>query len=174
MVNKVRYINEEHTEILVLPENWVLSLPLPLHRQEIIDAWVAEGNKIRAFNKYKNWTIEQALAHKEEEIDDYADRLIRKAYKNPIEGKTVNARRYERQVNRRKSNNIDKIVNGDTFTVEERNQARLDEKLSKYEIRIERKQDLAEENLNLLTTVKDIMKFDVKAQEWVDWVPPAQ
>lgn len=117
-------------------------------------------------------TDTEAYAIKELGIDTYGDKLIENAYSNPVEGIIENPIFYRKKVSRRKSNKSDKISAEVSLKEVEKNEAKTDEKLSGYEVKISDDQDKAITNLYKLSGVDNIMSFDVAAENWTIWVPP--
>lgn len=172
MVDSIKYTNPDHTQVLIMPENILLSEPYPPHRQAMIDEWEALGNEIQAFLYYEDWSEERCFTHKEHEIDVYGEELINQAYANPVVDVIVDPTWHKKKVGRRKSNKVDKIVGEIALGQSEKDEAKVDEKLSGFELKIMDDQDKAASNLHKLSGILDIMAFDVVAENWSTWVPP--
>ena len=168
----IRYTQADNSQVFIEPQGYSVPQPCQTWHQEIIDEWIAEGNTIEAYNQYYEWTEQQAYETKEAEIDTYSDNLIANAYANPIQGITVNPDYYKKKINRRKSNKSDKIASEIELTDDEKNEAKTDEKLSEYEVKITADQDKAITNLHKLGGVENIMSFNVEAESWNVWTPP--
>ena len=172
MVDLVRYINAEHSSIAVEPENWSMRYPSDTWHTAIIDEWIAEGNTIQDYDPYYAMTVEQAYQSKEIEINAYALLLIYNAYSEPVQGITANSEKYKTKVQRRRTDRADKLAGEIVLTQEEKDEAKTDQKLSEYEVKITDDQEKAEINLHKLNTVAEIMSFDVEAESWNVWTPP--
>lgn len=121
---------------------------------------------------YSNFTEEEAYLLKENEIIIYGDNLILNAYANPQVDLNVNPNHYLKKVNRIKSNKMDKLAGDIALTQEEKDEAKLHEKLSEYEIKISDDQDKAINNLHKIIIVSDIIDFNIIEQSWNTWTPP--
>lgn len=117
-------------------------------------------------------TDAEAYAEKEAEIDAYGDALIDAAYASPAQGVVTNSGYHKKVVNRRKSNRADKMAGDTTLSEAEKEESKMDEKLSEYETKITKDQDKAFANLYKLSGVDSIMSFDVAQQNWSTWTPP--
>ena len=173
IINDAKYLEQQQINVMLNTgvDDYAMLEHEGLYAQELAD-WVALGNTITPYDAYYHINLQEAYSNKEQEIITYGDALINGAYANPEQGVTVNFTLYKSKVNRRKSNKADKLASEIVLTTEEKDEAKVDEKLSEYEVKISNDQDKAITNLYKLNTVTDIMTFDVQAENWNVWVAP--
>ena len=146
-----------------------------LEHETVLDTFTAVFNEDHYDITFdiNSLTDAEAYAEKEAEIYAYGNILIDMAYANPVQGVNTDPVFYKEKISRRKSNKADKLTGEIVLTQEEKDEAKTDEKLSEYEIKISNDQDKAISNLHKLTGVDNIMVFDIANENWNTWIPPA-
>ena len=116
--------------------------------------------------------IEEAQDSKAAECDSYAQGLIDAAYAEPTQGSTVNSDRNKRRTESRRKDLSDKMAGEFTLTQAEKDQSKVDQKLSEYEVKVYDDSDKAVINMLKLNTAIEIYAFDISAESWNVWTPP--
>lgn len=173
IINDARYLEKENINVMLNSgtDDYAMLENDGVYSREL-DQWQADGGVITPFDMYYGWSESDAYKSKKQEIYKYGDDLITTAYTNPIQGVDTDPVFYKEKVSRRKSNKADKFVGGITLKQNEKDEAKVDEKLSGYEVKITNDQDKAIVNLHKLTGVDNIMIFDVSAENWNVWAAP--
>jgi len=137
-----------------------------------VTEWLELGFTIEPFYPYYGISLERAYITKGNEIGVYSADLIEGAYANPVQGDVENPKVYRTQLNRRRANNADKLAGELSLGQPDKDQAKTDQKLSEYEVKISNDENKALSNMHKLDTVDEVMMFDVPAQNWNIWTPP--
>ena len=116
--------------------------------------------------------ILNAQVRKTNECDNYGLSLIDGAYANPQVGVTNSSTRGRGKANSRRNDNSDKVASEIPLSQVDKDQAKLDQKISAYEIKIWKDSDKAISNMLKLNTAIEITNFDVSAENWTVWNPP--
>lgn len=120
-------------------------------------------------------TVDEAKEIKYYEAEEYAESLISQAYANPTEGAVEDAVRNSKRVKVRERDKANRIAGGITLTQDEKDQAKIDQKLSEYEVKCWAASDKAIEEINKGTDVYAIKALDISTlTTWPVWVPPVQ
>ena len=158
---------------------------IPEPNQEIDDdTWTSylDGNLVKwvenewvdyEYDPFRLYSIEESQQSKTNEIELYADNLVKNAYNNPTQSQTdIDGKRYKNKVNLRSKDKSNKVSGEVTLTQDEKDQSKTDQKLSEYELKIDNDTDKAISNMLKLNTVDEIKSFDVSAETWNVWTPP--
>lgn len=151
----IRYTNSEHTQILIEPEGWQLGLPLPKHRQEILDEWIVLGNIIEVYSEFDTLTKADTFIVKRNQIEEQAQTLIESAYVLT-----------EKETKIKQSIRLDKLAAGVTLTQIEKDEATEAYEIAEYELLVIEDKKKAIDKLKKLSTKDDIKNFDVTKENW--------
>jgi len=132
-------------------QTWLVE---PLSQQEI-DDYIAKAQKAKA-----------------QECDNYGQTLIDEANTHPQESITTYSEANKRRTEARRRNKADKQAGNIALDELEKDQAKIDQKLSEYETKVWKDSDKAITNMMKLDTATEIYAFDVPAQNWTIWVSP--
>lgn len=138
-----------------------------------IEDWVAEGNTIAPYYEYLGWTIDRAYNTKGAGIIYHANALIENANANPTQELLGgDALLNKKQLNRRRADRADRVAGELPIDEVDKDQAKTDQKLAEYETKISKDENKALDNMYKLSTVDEVMAFDVAGQNWNVWTPP--
>ncbi len=121
---------------------------------------------------YEYIGLSSAKTKKIKEINDYGISLINLANGNPEMGVNMDAETNINTTILRRNNRIDKLVGELNFTEEEKREAKTDQKLSDFSLKIQGDIDKAVTNMLKSDTTAEIEAFDIQAQNWSTWTPP--
>lgn len=173
MTDTIRYTQADNSQVLIEPQDYSVPQPCNTWHQEIIDEWIAEGNTISPYYEYYDWTIAQAQSVQISNINRYGNVLVETAYDNPTqELQDIDGHRYKDKVNIRSRNKSDKLAGEILLTQDEKDESKTDQKLAEYEVKIGDDSDKAITNMCKLSTVDEIMAFDIPSESWNVWIPP--
>lgn len=127
---------------------------------ENLSAEEISGIKLKELNK------------KIEEIDKKFDSLSTIAYSNPQISVEKDPKNHKKDISIRTNNKLNKIVGEILLTQEEKDEAKLDQKLSEYEVKLSINKNKVLTNLYKLTGAGEINNFDVELENWESWTPP--
>ena len=113
-----------------------------------------------------------AQTAKKIEINNHADALIENAYSNPTQTTTADPIIHRRDVEFRRNDKADKLAGEISLTQAEKDEAKIDQKLSEYEVKIYQDSDKAKTNMYKLNTSTEVNAFDVSAENWNLWISP--
>ena len=117
--------------------------------------------------------IVKAQEAKTTKCEAYAQTQIDNAYANPTNGVTDTVEHSKRRVNARIKYMSAKVSGEVALTQLEKDQAKLDQKLSEHESKLWGDSDKAIANMMKLNTATEIYAFDISLETWTVWAPPA-
>lgn len=143
------------------------------HISGILSKWNGAGWEDYTYNRFSTWTLEEAQASKYNESENYAQSLIDAAMANPQQGVTANAQIYKHRLNTRVQDKANKQAGDIVLTQAEKDQAKIDQKLSEYEGKCWDASDKAIKEIDKGTTVDEVMAIDIPTiTVWPIWSPP--
>ena len=163
MITNATYGGSLNNLVFIEPDN---EFVLPEDKRVI--EWINEGNII---NPYQI-SISDVIKNKEREIYLYAESQINFAYSNPIQSISIPPDVQRKKMLIRRNQKTDKILGNIALTQIEEDEAKADQKLSEYELKIWNDADKAISNLNKLNTIAEVESFNISEENWNIWNPP--
>ena len=149
------------------------SHPSHTHYDKDVEEFLDGGGVIAPYDPYYGWTLEYAYSVKKNEADAYAQNLIDEAFANPQIGITTDPDAHKRRTGSRRKDKADKQAGEIALTQEEKDEAKIDQKLSEYEIKCWDAADKVHGNVDKEDTVAGVMVIDVETNTtWPIWEPP--
>ena len=178
MILDIVFSVPDNSRIIVVTDTGNGSMAHPFNpRNELgreVQAWVDAGNSIGAYDEFYLYTVDSARETKKVESDAYAQALIDAAFENPQQGVTVNKVNHRRQVETRRAGKADKSAGEIALSQAEKDEAKIDQKLSEYENKVWTDNDKVHTNIDaIVDNVSMIMAYDISTStNWNVWTPP--
>lgn len=163
MITNATYAGSSNTIVYIEPDN----INVSLSHQGLVD-WIGTGGIINPYEE----DIELTKESKVVSANSYAIGLIHNAYSNPIEGVEVDATIQRNVMSLRRNNKANKLAGEIALTQAEKDESKVDQKLSEYELKVLADADKVIANINKLDTVEEVNAFDITVQNWNMWVAP--
>ena len=113
----------------------------------------------------------RAAAIKKAESDAYAEDLIEAAYSNPSVGVTENPGTYKKIVAARERNNANKLAGEIALAQDEKDQAKVDQKLSEYDGKVTVANDKSYTEIDKKSYVSEVEALVIETiTTWPTWV----
>ena len=172
MITTVRYTNAQNTGIVVDDQTW-LAWPSDTHWDADVQEWIDAGNTITPFAEFYGWTLPQAQAAKTRESEQYAADLIHAANAHPQQGLNVDPDLHRRRADARRKDKADKQAGELALDEDEKNQAKVDQKMSEYEGKCWAASDKAIKEIDKGDDVAEVMALEIPTiTTWPVWEPP--
>jgi len=174
MIIDIVYANTARTEVIIHNTEDDLYGPYDDGLTGVLVAeWEAAGNTVLPYDPYYGWTLEQAYEIKKNESDAYAQNLIDEAFTNPQIGVVTDGNAHKRRTESRRKDKADKQAGEIALTQDEKDEAKVDQKLSEFETKAWDASDKVHGNIDKEDTVNDVMAIDVETNTiWPIWEPP--
>ena len=176
-ITAARYNTEEEISIAATLDSggeiFMPSYPSSTHYDNDMQEFLDGGGTIAPYDPYYGWSLEQAVDIKKMESEQYAQELIDDAYTNPQEGVITDGPTHKRRTESRRKDKADKQAGDVSLTQEEKDEAKIDQKLSEYETKCWDASDKVLANIDKEDTVENVMSIDVATNTlWPVWEPP--
>jgi len=143
---------------------------------ETTNEWVRDTGVFRLGtidDAYINHDFDTEVLNKKNESDAYAQSLIDEAYANPQVGVVTDTGTHKRRTETRRKDKADKQAGDIALDQAEKDQSKIDQKLSEYEGKCWDASDKVHDNIDKETIISGVVAIDVETNtNWPVWSPP--